>query len=132
MKRILIIDDDVKITRLLVNDLINKHRFEVVWLQTAYDILKTLKGSLFDAVILDIMMPIPEDWTIDEKRRSANGLATGIILFEKIRNVYPLIPIIIYSAKKATIKDKYTSFLSKPEFPDVIVEHLNKLISNEN
>jgi len=131
MKRILIIDDDAKLTKPLVSDLNATHGLEVVWLETAYDIVKTLKGSTFDAVILDIMMPIPEDWSSDEQRRSEQGLSTGIVLFYKIRKDQPKLPILIYSAKKVLIQDKFTIVLTKPEFPEVIVENLEKLMSYE-
>jgi DNA-binding response OmpR family regulator len=130
MKKILVIDDDVKITRPLVMDLKATYGFDVVWLDTAYDVFKTLKGSTFNAVILDIMMPVPEDWSFDEQRRSEKGLSTGLIIHEKIRNEYPNLPIIIYSAKKVSIKDHLTKFLSKPEFPEIIVENLEKLMSH--
>lgn len=130
MKRILIVDDDIKITSYLNDDLKSSFGFEVLWLVSADDVIKTLTGSKFDAMILDIMMPIPEEWSFDETRRSMDGLSTGLILLEKIRALFPKLPIVIYSAKKVTVTDKYVVTLNKPEISFEIVEQLNKLMSN--
>ena len=131
-KCILIVDDDVKSTPFLHNDLKETHHFDVTFLQSADDVLLTLKGSRYDAVILDIMMPVPEDWSRYEKTNSEKGLSTGLILFKKIRAEFPQIPIVIYTAKKnMSIMDQFTVILEKPEFNAVIVEHLNRLMNNE-
>lgn len=131
MKKILIVDEDVKIMSYLDADLKSTHNFDVIWLTSAEKVIETLSSSVFDAIILDIMMPIPPDWSSDEQRRAESGLSTGIVLFEKIRVQFPSIPIIVYSAKRVSIEDKYTSILRKPVLNSEIVEHLNKLINNE-
>ena len=133
MKKILLIDDDIKTMRSLVDDLMYTHGFEVVHLETCDNVIETLNSSRFDIMILDIMMPIPSNWTLDEERRSKEGLSTGEVLYEKIRKVFPELPILIYSAKEVKpFNDKKTVILRKPELPAEIVNRINKLTSHEN
>lgn len=133
MKRILIVDDDKKTLSYLKEDLIKSYQFDVTYLESVDNVLLTLKGSRYDAVILDIMMPVSEKWSRDEQTNSEKGLSTGLILLKQIRAQFPKIPIVIYTAKKnLSVMDQYTVTLMKPEFNKVIVEHLNKLISHEN
>ena len=113
MKKILIVDDDVKIISYLKDDLTNTYHFDVNWLTEAGNVMETLNGAQFDAIILDIMMPVPSFWTDDETRRAECGLRTGIVLFEKIRSQFPFIPIIIYTAKAPTLEDLYTIYIRK-------------------
>ena len=131
INKILIVDDDVKMPSYLKNDLQKSYAFDVVRLETALEVLNTLNGSIFDAIILDIMMPIPKGWSQDQERRAESGLSTGLILYEQIRMAYPLLPIVIYSAKNITVKDKHTCILRKPELTSEIVEQLYKLMENE-
>ena len=132
MKKILIVDDDVKTTRPLVEHL--EASFSILHLDSADNVLETIQGSQFDAVILDIMMPIPDSWTFDEKRRSDSGLSSGEVLYEKIREVHPDLPILIYSAKNPENieRDAKTSILRKPELYLEVVNRINKLIGHEN
>jgi len=84
-------------------------------------------------MILDIMMPIPSNWTFDEVRRSSEGMSTGEVLYEKIRRAFPELPILIYSAKEVKpFNDKKTLILRKPELPSEIVNRIIKLIGHEN
>lgn len=131
MKRILVIDDDVKTTSPLVDDLIATYGFEVVYLESPKDVISILKGSKFDIVILDIMMPTPNNWTSDQLRRAEKGLSTGVVLHEWIREEHPELPVVIYSAKKVTIAHPKTVTLHKPELTSRIVEELEKIICNE-
>lgn len=128
MKKILIIDDDVKIMSYLIDELENIHHFKVKWLTNAEKVLDTVKCTAYSAIILDIMLPVPSDWTSEEQKRSESGLSTGLVLFEKIRAIFPTIPIIIYTAKMVSLTDQYTYHLRKPEFNTEIVNHLNRLM----
>jgi len=130
MKKILLVDDDTKAMSYLIDDLKNTYHFDVEWLKDAGKVLDTLNGSLFNAIILDIMMPIPQNWSTDEQKRAESGLSTGLILCEKIRAQFPTIPIVIYSAKRVSIVDKYTSILRKPVLNSEAVEHLNNLMND--
>jgi DNA-binding response OmpR family regulator len=133
MKKILFVDDDVKTINPLYKDLVSLHLFDILWLLNAEEVMDVLRGSKFDAIILDIMMPTPEAWSLDEQRRTELGLSTGLILFEKIRLEFSKMPILIYTAKQnVSINNKYTFTLRKPELSSEIVERLNKMIENEN
>ena len=127
-KRILLIDDDTLTLNSFYLELINRYNFDVVWLKKADEAMDALNGAKYDAIILDVMMPIPEIWTIDEQRRADRGLSTGTVLFEKIRKDYPKIPILIYSAKGGVETDEYSYYFRKPEFTENIVNRLKKMI----
>jgi len=132
MKKILIVDDDITTIRPLAEDLEFTFGFKVVHLESAKYVIDTLIGSRFDLLILDIMMPIPDNWSFDDTRRSVNGLSTGEVLYEKIRKEFSELPILIYSAKPIVFKiDNKTIILRKPELHSEIVNRINKLISNE-
>jgi CheY-like chemotaxis protein len=133
MKKILLVDDDIKTMRSLVEDLQITYGFEVVHLGIIDNVIEVLNGSRFDIMILDIMMPIPSGWSFDEIRRSSEGISTGEVLYEKIRNTFPELPILIYSAKEVKpFIDKKTIILRKPELPSEIVNRINKLSGYEN
>jgi len=133
MKTILLIDDDFSTSRPLIQDLESESDFKFVYVVSPDDALDSLKGCKFDAIILDIMMSIPNDWSNDEKRSSESGLSTGEVLFKKIREICPDIPILIYSAKKiqSITKNEKTDILRKPELFSEIVTRIDKLLSHE-
>jgi DNA-binding response OmpR family regulator len=132
MKKVLLIDDDLGgILSYLMEDL-KFYGFTVTAINKSEDVLECLKANQFHAIILDIMMPMPEAWSLDEQRRSELGLSTGLILFEKIRLEFSEMPILIYTAKhNVEINNKYTFTLRKPELSSEIVERINKMIDNE-
>ena len=132
MKRILLIDDDKKSARLLDSELKFTHNFDVKWITSAADVMDAVNGRKYDAIILDIAMPIPEGWNSDEICRAELGRFTGIILFEKIRKVYKDIPILIYTEQRDTVvTDDFSFVLHKPALIKEVVSKLNELIEKE-
>jgi len=129
MKNILLIDDDKKTPISLLEDLHDTHGYEVDSVTKAADALEKLKDKKYDAIILDIMMPIPDDWTDDEKDEAQLGLKTGAVLFRKIREVFPNMPILILTARESPSIDKNTTYIRKPESIAVIVQHLKEIMN---
>jgi DNA-binding NtrC family response regulator len=131
MKKILFIDEDFSVLHAFYEDLIETYNFDVNWITKADDVMDAFEGEKYDAIILDIMMPVPKLWSKNENRKANFGLATGIILFQKIREKYPQIPILIYSAKGGIPTDEHSSYLRKPELTQTIVDKLKKLMKDE-
>jgi DNA-binding NtrC family response regulator len=128
MKKILLIDDDVDTLTAFYEELIETYNFNVDWIKKADDVMEALESGQYNAIILDIMMPVPKSWSKDENRKANFGLATGIILFQKIRELNPTIPILIYSSKGGILTDKHSAYLRKPEYTQKIVNKLENLM----
>jgi len=130
MRKILFVDDECSV-KALISDLENYFDFKVTFLQDYRQIDKELQTK-YDAVILDIMMPLKDDDTYfsqDEKEKTNYGRKTGIIVFEKIRMQYPRLPIIFYSSMMERIYcDECTVVINKPERAKSIAETINILI----
>lgn len=128
MKKILIIDDDIDYTPSLKKEL-EFNDFEVNWIDNAEKAMDELYKANYDAIILDIMMPVPQEWTPDEQRDSDRGLVTGVVLFNKIRDKHPFLPIIIYTCKgEVLITDDFSNLIRKPELNAEIIKKLDLLI----
>jgi CheY-like chemotaxis protein len=133
MKNILLVDDDHSTISTLTEWLENVDHFHVTNISKADDVFEFLIKSHFDAIILDIMMPIPEIWTDVDKANAQNGLATGKILFQIIRNKLPEIPILIYSARDVPFElDIFTKAIRKPESLLIITKQLKELLKYES
>jgi len=121
MKKILLVDEDEKTLSPFVKDLIETYQFEITWLKKADDVVETLKGTKFDIVILDVMMPIPEKWTPDEHRRAEHGFSTGTVLFQKIRQGFPDLPVLFYTAKGGILQMKNLGTLGSLNLTTVLL-----------
>lgn len=70
MKKILLIDDDLKLTDLL-KDYLNKYNYNVCSIDNPIDALDHLKNNNYDLIILDIMLPEMNGFeTLKELRRT--------------------------------------------------------------
>jgi len=129
MKKILFIDDD---NRGVIENICSEGQshFDFDVLKSIDNIFKAITSNNYDGIILDIMMPIPESWNDDMRQASESGIKTGQVLFYEIREKYPTLPILIYSALNHDIKnDKFTYSLRKPELTDKVIQKLSKLLS---
>lgn len=103
IKKILVVDDEPHIVELLKINL--KEDYNVITAFDGYQAIETAKSEFPDLIILDIMLP-----SID-----------GYSVLEKIRNdeAFVNIPIIILSAKafKPEDADNFTFYISKPFSP---------------
>jgi CheY-like chemotaxis protein len=131
MKKILIVDDDNGGgISFLIEDL-KHYGFDAAFINDAGKVTDLLKKDEIHAIILDIMMPIPEYWSLELKEKCKKGLETGIVLYTIIREEYPFLPILFHTIKTANFikNNRFTYTITKPEFPTVIIEKLNELIS---
>ena len=134
MKKILLIDDDYLSLQDQVEDLRKTYLYDVDWKLDASEVIEFVKTGNFNGIILDIMMPIPAEWSKDDQRSAKDGMLTGRVLFERIRAIHPTIPILIYSAKtglSGNLLDSKSAYLRKPENVKTIVEQLKKLMKDE-
>lgn len=122
MKRILVVDDEPHIAKLVKNILSSEH-FQVDEANTAFDALTMIKHKKYDMVVLDVMMP------------NMNGYE----LCEKIRenpDTYNM-PVIFLTAKHAA-NDKIQAvhagaddYITKPFDPEELIVKVYALL-NEN
>lgn len=129
MKNILLIEEDQPIGSPIFKELSDTYGLKVNWITDPGEVITSLNLTKYDGIILDIMLPIPQDWTTEEKSMADIGLATGNILFKKIRTLFPKIPIVIYSAKALSVDiDPYTYYYRKP----VLIKDLYKKLLTLN
>jgi DNA-binding response OmpR family regulator len=129
--KILFIDDEKKRNEFLVADLRQHYDMHIDWVRDVKALFENTSYN-YDAIILDIMLPQDDSFTSEEKKKSLNGLATGLVLLERIRKNNEKIPILIYSAR-GDIQDfisniRNVSFLQKPKDPEIIKDELSNLI----
>lgn len=112
--KILMIDDDLDLERYLVPFIVAEGH-DVTFESDAEVAIKALDSvDLYDAVILDIMMLAPADF-------SEKHMETGIVIHNMIREVSKVIPIIVLSALS---KGEIFSELKHPECTKFIIKPL--------
>lgn len=137
--RILFVDDDVFFAKGYLDELDKSYIPEIA--RTVYDAEREVNGpDIYACVILDVMMPIPEWWSDDEKEASNNvmiwpdsdvldaqhGLKTGIILLRRYRQVFieRNLPVIVLTNRQ---KREIESEISMLGFPPGLIEVRHKL-----
>jgi len=127
MKKVLFIDDE-KITEALCSNL-EQFAFYVTHLQD-YSLLDNELTKGYDAIILDVMMPICSSFfSKDEIIKAEGGRRTGIVLFDRIRIKYPKMPVVFYSSIQDRINcDEYAVIASKPQLTKSLAKIVNDLI----
>lgn len=93
--------------------------------------LTLLKEQAFDCVILDLKMPSGHDMSDEE---TENGRWTGILVIKRIRERYPLIPILVVTSLEDPFLHSLINsagandFIKKPCYFDNIVLKIKSLI----
>ncbi len=121
-KRILVVDDEPNIVRLLSLRL-GANNFEVSVAYDGYQCVEVAKQELPDMILLDIKMP----------------LGGGIKAFETIKNMDSTknIPVIFITAfpsvevKKQVLAMGAEDFVSKPFSSDMLIEKINTIFVNK-
>lgn len=132
MKKILLIDDDPNVVDALIRGLREFHGFDVLLVEQPELALDKLQADSYDAIILDIMMSIPDDWSKEDRMKANNGFATGEVLYHKIRACSGEIPILILSARpRFHYTDENCEYIRKPASIADIADQLKTLIGNE-
>ncbi|MEO1082060.1 MAG: response regulator transcription factor, partial [Pseudomonadota bacterium] len=114
---VLLVEDDAGIGRVIRNGLRN-HSIQLEWVRAGTPALEMLKGSHFDAIVLDLMLP-----DID-----------GFELCRQIRDMGSRTPICMLTARD-TLEDKLEGFevgaddyITKPFEIDELVARLGALV----
>ncbi len=92
-KKILFIEDE-KFTLEQLQIALEDYDYEVIPASSAMEGMNLIRKMNFDAVLLDIMMPPPQD--IDPEI-VGNGRTTGVEICRRIRHLKPNIPIVVLS-----------------------------------
>jgi DNA-binding response OmpR family regulator len=93
MKKILLVEDDANLGALLQDYLQLKGKFDVVLCKDGEEGLRAFTKQVYDLLILDVMMPKKD----------------GFTLGKEIRKINPHVPI-IFATAKAMIEDKMQAF----------------------
>ena len=72
-KKILVVDDDTKLTELLI-PLLENYGFEAIALSSPFSALKKLKEREFDIIVLDVMMPEMDGFEFLKKLREFSDI----------------------------------------------------------
>jgi putative two-component system response regulator len=117
--KILVVDDDANV-RESVSSLISAHGFSVISCENAKDALAQMQESRIIAVLADISMPD----------------ISGIELLDKIRQAYPIVPVILMTAYARldiaieAIKTGAFDFVTKPYKTSHLIRVIEKAIQH--
>ena len=122
-KRILVVDDEPQIVR-LIGLRLKANNFDVIGAYDGYQCVQMAKLKLPDLILLDIKMP----------------LGGGIKAYETLKSMAPtsLIPVIFITAYPSTeVKNQVTElgaegFISKPFNGDELIGKINTSLSYQN
>jgi CheY-like chemotaxis protein len=134
-RRVIHLDDDILISEFYREELDDKG-FEVRLMHRVSECFDELKkAEVWDALILDVMMPHADHAEFDYSQ-SDDGLLTGVLITRKVRELYPDLPIFILtnrtpSAIAGHLHGALPSKYIKSKFdypPDKFANFLNKEI----
>lgn len=117
MTKILIIEDDFMIAE-STQTLLKYQGFDVEWVNNGIDGLKMLQQSIFDAVLLDLGLPMMD----------------GMQVLKQIRQIYPALPVLIVSARDQLqhrvdgLNQGADDYLIKPYEFDELVARIHALL----
>lgn len=117
MTKILIIEDDFMIAE-STQTLLKYQGFDVEWVNNGIDGLKILQQAIFDAVLLDLGLPMMD----------------GMQVLKQIRQIYPALPVLIVSARDQLqhrvdgLNQGADDYLIKPYEFDELVARIHALL----
>ncbi len=130
-KRVLFIEDEkffLEQLQLALTD------YDITPAYSARSGMELIQNESFDAVLLDIMMPPPED--IDPER-VGYGRSTGVELCRRIKELHPQIPVIVLSVvRDPEILEKIKEvgadrIINKPVSSSEVSAILNEVLNTE-
>lgn len=119
-KKILAVDDDA-INRMLLEEILRKHEFDVIIAENGEQALLMLTDEQPDLIILDIQMPVMDGFEVVKKIRSD----------PRIKDI----PVIALTAamrseiEKNTLLEKFTDCLSKPISQELLMTEIQRYIN---
>ncbi len=122
MSQSVLVVDDEPMARTLLRLMLVRAGFEVSEAENGFDALEKVEGSLPDLILLDVMMPGMDGFTVCQKVRAREETAE--------------LPIIMLSAK--TDSDSInrgllvgaTKYLTKPISPEELTKHVRSALNN--
>lgn len=114
---LLVIDDDTAVTELLTV-LLSNQGFEVRTANNGAEGVGLARAKEPDLVILDLMMPEMDGWTVCKEIRSFSN--APILVLSALNNPNMIAGILDSGAD---------DFLTKPTISTVLVAHINRLVS---
>lgn len=119
MLKVLIVDDEPRIRR-IISDFLKRDNYKIDEAENGEIALQKFQRNTYDAIILDVMMPIKDGWEVCKEIRKTSR-----------------IPIIMLTAKTEE-EDELTGFqlgvddyISKPFSPKVLLARLNLLMNKQ-
>lgn len=118
-KRVLVAEDEKNI-RSIIKDYLTAEGIEVVEAQNGQVALKLFEEEVYDLVILDVMMPIIDGWTVCKQIRAKSN-----------------VPIIFLTARAGEEDElmgftlKADDYVKKPFSPAVLMMRVKKLIDDQ-
>lgn len=115
--RILLADDEKKIRR-LISDYLKTQNYEIIEAENGREALDKFEENKVDLVILDVMMPILDGWTV----------------LREIRNISD-IPIIMLTARSEEYDELFgldlgaDDYVTKPFSPKILVARVKTLLN---
>lgn len=122
MSQSVLVVDDEPMARTLLRLMLVRAGFEVSEAENGFDALEKVEGNLPDLILLDVMMPGMDGFTVCQKVRAREETAE--------------LPIIMLSAK--TDSDSInrgllvgaTKYLTKPISPEELTKHVRSALNN--
>ncbi|MGB9596238.1 MAG: response regulator [Candidatus Poribacteria bacterium] len=131
-KKILFIEDE-EFTLEQLQIALEDYNYEVIPASSATEGMNLVSKMNFDAVLLDIMMPPPQD--IDPEI-VGNGRTTGVEICRRIKYLKPDLPIVVLSVVRdpgilRRINEAGANeIINKPALPSKISDTLNKILDS--
>lgn len=113
--RILVVDDDVNLTRLL-RAILRTSGFEVVTAGDSTEGLSVAESEQFDLIILDLRMPVMDGRTFYRELR-ARGVDTPVVIASA------------YGARAAQAELGAQASIEKPFDPDRLIDTVNAILN---
>lgn len=131
-RKILFIEDEL-FTLEQLQIALEDYNYEIIPASSAMEGMNLVNTMNFDAVLLDIMMPPPND--VDPEI-VGNGRTTGVEICRRIRHLRPDLPIIVLSVvRDPSILRRINEaganeIINKPALPSKISDTLNKVLDS--
>ncbi len=121
MKKILVIDDN-QLTRTTLENLLTKADFKVISAEDGMEGVQKLKKSIFDLVLLDIVMPGFDGEQV-------------LLVMKKLNNVPPVLIVSGHLTKERFVKLSKAGargFLAKPVDPQKLYQLISQVLEEGN
>jgi len=122
MKRILAVDDDPDIL-MLISKILDEEGFDVVTAACGLDALEFFGSEPFDLVLLDVMMPEMDGYTVSNHLRMAGAPRTLPLIFVTAKDDAASI--------QASFRAGGTAILSKPFSRSQLVKTVRSLLPGD-